>query len=897
MNEWVLEDDRPPSFADGRLTSLLHETKNHGKGVLLAGLGICSLLALSYLPAKLLHISSNPLYRFSGVASQSRVGLTGGLPVIDPNEGTTTQALGHLSAEDWLHGQVPWWNPYAGVGLPLAAEMQSESFFLPFVLILHFSGGVIYLRIIMQALAGIFTFLLLRQLRLSPPAAFLGAIFYSFNGTFAWFGHGEIMPLAFLPLLLLGIERAVECEKTHRFRGGVVIAVAIAYSIYSGFPETAFIDGLLALLWALTRLITISGSSRRLFVARVCVGGVSGLLLAAPLAVPFFEYLQHSGVAHNNFTNAGIPKSSFLQLLLPYAYGPIEGLISADRANELIIDWGNIGGYFGIAVTFLAVLGTVAERRERALRALLALWTVILVARTINAPGTNALFGLIPGMNLVAVFRNSSGSFEMATAILAALAIDRWVQGGIPRWKALVSAGVASMLTLMGLAFGSAMAGRLESTWHRNGLWLWSSLACAVLFLGAPTALCLFLPTRPRMILLGATVTAECLSLYMVPQFAGLRDITMDVAPLNYLKDHLGWQRAYALGGIHPNYGSYFQVPFIDHESLPVSDSWIRYIRANLDPDIDAVTFSGDVPEIAQDRARALRSNLTSFEQTGVLFVTVPRNSNPFEEWTVLPHEPGGNIPAYLDQGQQITGTLPPVPISVRVVHAAMVLIGTDGGAATGVLRMQLCSGQSCVESSEELANATDNAPFPLEFEKPLSIDPATRLRYTLRHIDSKHKVAIWMYPAGRDGATATLPDGAKAERTPDIRFTSSEHSELKRVFRSATEDVFRLPNAAPYFGAAKDACKLTVISHQFLRASCPAAGTLIRRELFYPGWQAFVNGRAVEVRADSIFQSINLPAGDSTVEFRYLPSHIGLACIGALLGLTILLAGCYWPE
>ncbi len=166
---------------------------------LLAGLFLSLLLAISYLPTVLLHASINPIYRGSGLGFHGRPGYVPGVPIIDPNDGTTTQALGRYAADEWLHGKVPWWNPYAGVGLPLAAEAQSEGLFVPFVLLLHFRSGVLYLRVILQILAGIGTFLLLRKLKLGPFAALLGAVFYALNGTFAWFAHGEVMPLPFLP--------------------------------------------------------------------------------------------------------------------------------------------------------------------------------------------------------------------------------------------------------------------------------------------------------------------------------------------------------------------------------------------------------------------------------------------------------------------------------------------------------------------------------------------------------------------------------------------------------------------------------------------------------------------------------------------------------------------------
>src|ERR1700733_5482198 len=76
-----------------------------------------------HVPALFNWISVNPIYWESGLASTTpeQSALLRGFPGwVDGNAGVTTQALGKLAAEDWLHGTVPWWNPYSGVGLPLA---------------------------------------------------------------------------------------------------------------------------------------------------------------------------------------------------------------------------------------------------------------------------------------------------------------------------------------------------------------------------------------------------------------------------------------------------------------------------------------------------------------------------------------------------------------------------------------------------------------------------------------------------------------------------------------------------------------------------------------------------------------------------------------------------------
>ncbi|HVA09971.1 MAG TPA: hypothetical protein VNG12_24865, partial [Acidimicrobiales bacterium] len=64
----------------------------------------------------ILHIvTTNPLVLNAGL-TPTQSGWLPGLPYIDGNAGFTMQALGHLAAVDWLHGRVPWWNPYEGVG-------------------------------------------------------------------------------------------------------------------------------------------------------------------------------------------------------------------------------------------------------------------------------------------------------------------------------------------------------------------------------------------------------------------------------------------------------------------------------------------------------------------------------------------------------------------------------------------------------------------------------------------------------------------------------------------------------------------------------------------------------------------------------------------------------------
>ena len=237
-------------------------------------------------------LSSNPIYLISGLGLRSAPGPLAGVPGwVEFYAGATTQAMGRLDAYDWVRGMVPWWNPYVGVGMPLAAEMQSSSLFLPFVLLHVFFDGVMSLKIAMQLIAGLATYALLRSLALGRFGAVTGGLLYSLTGSFAWFSDAVIMPTPFLPLLLLGIEHARSAARQCRPGGFCWIGVAIAYLQIAGFPETAYFCGLFALSWAIFRFVS-DPAVRFAFAVKVVAGGTIGLMIAAPCLLAFFHFLK-----------------------------------------------------------------------------------------------------------------------------------------------------------------------------------------------------------------------------------------------------------------------------------------------------------------------------------------------------------------------------------------------------------------------------------------------------------------------------------------------------------------------------------------------------------------------------------------------------------------------------
>ncbi|MCY0876853.1 MAG: YfhO family protein, partial [Firmicutes bacterium] len=77
------------------------------------------------------------------------------------------------------------------------------------------------------------------------------------------------------------------------------------------------------------------------------------------------------------------------------------------------------------------------------------------------------------------------------------------------------------------------------------------------------------------------------------------------------------------------------------------------------------------------------------------------------------------------------------------------------------------------------------------------------------------------------------------------------------------------------------------------------APTVLVRRELYFPGWTAKVNGKSVPIHEyKSLFQSIQVPAGRSTVVFTYLPPHENWATAGFAIGAAlVILPPIFWRR
>jgi hypothetical protein len=568
---------------------------------------------------------------------------------IDFHAGATLQAMGRLSAEDWLRGTVPWWNPYVGVGLPLGAELQAAPLFLPFVLLLRFFDGVMYLKIAMQLVAGLAACALFRTLGLGRLAALTGGALYALGGNFAWFSDVPILPPPFLPLLLLGIERARPAARAGRLGGCCCIAIAIGYLAVAGFPETAYFCGLYALGWSILRFAA-QDTGRWRYAASVVLGGALGLLLAAPVLLAFFQYLPLSWPSPRPYAHASLLAANLPQLLFPYLYGPLH------YRNQFDL-WFHAGGFLGSGSVFVAIAGTVHAKRERALRILAAAWIVVCLAKSIDVPGITAAMNLLPVITATLFHRYITATLIFSLAVLVAFAIDdmRTQDWRYPVQRTLAALGVYSVLAVGGLGFARPQLAILRAA-GGSALYPLISVAGAVALVLCLALLCARRPAARPVALL---VIAESMILFAVPLLSGTPAGVLDLGPVQFLQANLGTSRFVGIGPITPNYSAYFGLRSVNFNYLPVDDAWARYAAAHISTSPRPDVFNGTMPDVAT-QARLLRQDPGAFTGLGVKYVVAYRWADPYDG--ARPADMPGIAVAYQDPQIRIYQLPDPAP-------------------------------------------------------------------------------------------------------------------------------------------------------------------------------------------------------------------------------------------
>ena len=559
----------------------------------------------------LLGYDANPIWWTAGVSTH-HCDWYCGLPTIDPNVGFITQPFGHLAALDLLHGHLPWWNYFEGLGQPLAGEMQSAAL-LPLVLLFVFPVGLVLFHLSFQIIAGVTTYFLLRRLGTGAVLAALGGALFAMNGTFAWIANAVVNPIAFMPMMLLGIENVIDATARRRRAGWVILALGIALSIYAGFPEMAYLDGLFCAGWAVTRLFSLDSARRRAGLARLAAGGVVGLALSAPIVVAFFDYMKTANVgahAAKGLAMATTAPHTLAMLVDPYLGGALFGGSPSTPGNLL--------GYATASVAVFALVGATG-RRLRALRLFLAGWVVAVLAGVLNLLFVRRLWNALPTMREIAFARYIWPTVEIAVIVLAILGLGDLLEGAVRRRRAVLSCVLVGAIALAGVfanvPLGGLVGGSVKGV--VGTLIVLPFIAVAVLAFAL-----LFLDARWLSRVAVAVLVLESLAYFAAPTLRNPASVTVDSGTISYLQQHQGMGRFFALGVLNPNWGSQYAINEFDAIDLPDPVNFTDFVKADVDPKIKNPRIF-TLP-FTPDNENDIASHITALESVGVAYLLTP---------------------------------------------------------------------------------------------------------------------------------------------------------------------------------------------------------------------------------------------------------------------------------
>jgi hypothetical protein len=377
----------------------------------------------------------------------------------DNSNGDLVTQSGAWNLLDWhlVHaGHFPLWNDLSANGLPQFLNFESAVLSLPTLVGYLVPASLSFLVIVAvkMVIAGTGAYVCCRLLGTGPLAAAFGGTTAMLAGSFAgWLGWAVSGPEAWTGWLLAGVILAY---RRRRPAGAVLLAVATAFAVYAGMPESDVLVSLgLGTVLGVTGLVCVV-TRRRLDIAgiaRVVAGIGAGAALSAPLWLAGLPVLAASA-RNGRKVATGLPLHTAV-LLFAQGYDglPIKGSYWFGPANYF-----ETAAYLGIPTLVLALVGVASSWRRPPVAGLAAgVLAAFLVIYRLSPSGPVQRLLTDAGLGAVTLGR-MQGVLEALVAVLAAIGLDAVLRRHDERavsWSLL--AGAALVLLV------------LADLWHHVG--------------------------------------------------------------------------------------------------------------------------------------------------------------------------------------------------------------------------------------------------------------------------------------------------------------------------------------------------------------------------------------------------------------------------------------------
>jgi hypothetical protein len=318
--------------------------------------------------------------------------LVHGASIYDPLSFDQVDELIPWSSLAWTqvhHGQLPLWNPYSVLGMPLAFNWQSAPFGIPAIVGYLFPLHMAYTVQLVTTLivAGTGVYVLGRVLGLGVLGCVMAGTVYELSGPLvAWLGWPVASVMSWAGWLFAAAILVVRGR--HRARAVALLAVVVACAAYAGQPDALVLLGTALVVFLAVLLVLrsrwLGGSGAVLHpVIDVVAAAAAGTALAAPLLLPGTQLVQ--GATRRKIPLQVLSLHDLVSVVIPRFDGNpvVPGLWFGGSYTES-------AAYVGVIVVVLAVAAVAVRWRQREVLALVAL-AVAMAALTFFSPLTAAL--------------------------------------------------------------------------------------------------------------------------------------------------------------------------------------------------------------------------------------------------------------------------------------------------------------------------------------------------------------------------------------------------------------------------------------------------------------------------------------------------------------------------
>jgi hypothetical protein len=382
-------------------------------------------------------------------------------------------------AASFAKGESPFWTPYVFSGMPQIADPQSLIFSPPFVLLALLNPApsawaadvTLYAFVLVSACA---LFLWLADKGWHAAAALLTAIAFAFGAAMAWrIQHvGQVMSLAYLPVTLLFLDRALSRASI----GYGVAAGAAAGLLVLGRDQVALLSIYFLVAYVITGWV---GSSNRADAIRQSLAPVSAATIAglAIIVVPVLLTMLVAADSNRPFIDlegagrGSLHPALFLTLLSPDVFGATGNM--SEYWGPPSMRWSDTGLYIAqnmgqmylgalpaVLLIWGIVTGVLWQRHIRIITA--ALIFSVIYALGWYTPVFKLLHAAMPGVDLYRRPADAVFLIGFFASVLAGYALNELLSAPTPLlgiWQKWLLAAVpaAAFIAMSGLAANFGM--------------------------------------------------------------------------------------------------------------------------------------------------------------------------------------------------------------------------------------------------------------------------------------------------------------------------------------------------------------------------------------------------------------------------------------------------------